>query len=299
MSEKVGALTSPDIRWQIEQRVRFIEARAYWVGLINRQDLMRRFGISINQATQDFNRYQALAPDNLVYDRRARTYVAAPKFLARLGGDDAEALLREVHLKASGVMAPGDGVLDCLPDVALAASPARAVPSSILRPILSAILNRRVVRIAYQSMARPESDERSIEPHALAWDGFRWHVRAWCHQRSDFRDFVIGRIDSVVIEDAGSADFNLDTTWHQIVRVVVAPHPGLSAAQARAIERDYQMVQGIAVIDTRAALLFYTLRRLGLDVDPAARRPDMQQIVLVNRSEIEALAPHAFAKPAA
>jgi hypothetical protein len=39
---------------------------------------------------------------------------------------------------------------------------------------------------------------------------------------------------------------------------------------------------GKAKIKVRRALLYYTLRRLGLDTDPAARRPQDQQIVLLN-----------------
>jgi hypothetical protein len=35
-------------------------------------------------------------------------------------------------------------------------------------------------------------------------------------------------------------------------------------------------------------LLYYALRRLGLDTDPAARKPQDQQIVLLNRGGIDA-----------
>ena len=42
------------------------------------------------------------------------------------------------------------------------------------------------------------------------------------------------------------------------------------------------MVDGRAEIAVRKALLFYALKRLGLDTDPAARRPQDQQIVLKN-----------------
>jgi hypothetical protein len=38
----------------------------------------------------------------------------------------------------------------------------------------------------------------------------------------------------------------------------------------------------------RRALLFYALRRLGLDVPENARPPEQQHIVLVNRAEIAA-----------
>jgi hypothetical protein len=43
----------------------------------------------------------------------------------------------------------------------------------------------------------------------------------------------------------------------------------------------------------RRALLFYTLKRLGLDVPENTRPPHEQHIVLLNRKEIEAILPPA------
>jgi hypothetical protein len=68
----------------------------------------------------------------------------------------------------------------------------------------------------------------------------------------------------------------------------VAPHPGLTPAQAKAIALDYGISKGKAVMKVRRALLFYALRRLGLDVGPDVRPPQEQHIILVNRSEIDA-----------
>jgi hypothetical protein len=39
----------------------------------------------------------------------------------------------------------------------------------------------------------------------------------------------------------------------------------------------------------RRALLFYALKRLGLDVAPETRPPSEQHIVLLNRHDIEAV----------
>ena len=46
------------------------------------------------------------------------------------------------------------------------------------------------------------------------------------------------------------------------------------------------MHDGKAEIKTRKALLYYTLKRLGLDTDPSARAPQDQQIVLLNRAAV-------------
>ena len=71
-----------------------------------------------------------------------------------------------------------------------------------------------------------------------------------------------------------------DEAWNAEVPLEIGPHPDLSDAQRRAIEMDYCMIAGRADIVVRKALLFYALKRLGLDADPAARRPQDQQIVL-------------------
>ena len=52
-------------------------------------------------------------------------------------------------------------------------------------------------------------------------------------------------------------------------------------AQSHAIALDYALRRGSAEIPVRRAHLFYALRRLGLDVAPAAVRRE-QHIVLVN-----------------
>jgi hypothetical protein len=49
------------------------------------------------------------------------------------------------------------------------------------------------------------------------------------------------------------------------------------------IALDYGMRGGKAEVRVRRALLYYALRRLGLDTDPDARLPHEQQIVLLNR----------------
>jgi hypothetical protein len=68
----------------------------------------------------------------------------------------------------------------------------------------------------------------------------------------------------------------------------VAPHPDLTPAQSRAIAIDYGLRGSSASIKVRRALLFYALKRLGLDVSPDARPAREQHIVLVNRDDVEA-----------
>jgi predicted DNA-binding transcriptional regulator YafY len=171
--------------------------------------------------------------------------------------------------------------ISVFPGYAATPVPARGVDPQVLREVLTAIREKAALQVTYQSMSRPEPTARWIEPHALAFDGFRWHARAFCQKDGVFKDFLLSRIVSVGEQVEASSAADSDTDWHSEIALEIGPHPELSDAQRRAIEMDYGMVDGKAEIVVRKALLFYALKRLGLDTDPAARRPRDQQIVLV------------------
>jgi hypothetical protein len=72
-----------ELSWGVERRLEFIEFRLFWEGRVNRSDLMEVFGVSVNQASTDLNRYLGMAPNNMLYDKSARTYVRAKHFESR------------------------------------------------------------------------------------------------------------------------------------------------------------------------------------------------------------------------
>ena len=59
-----------------------------------------------------------------------------------------------------------------------------------------------------------------------------------------------------------------------------------SDGKRRVIELDYGMKNGESELQCRQALLFYTLRQLGLTQE-AKQAPEAQQIILKNRAELE------------
>lgn len=67
----------------------------------------------------------------------------------------------------------------------------------------------------------------------------------------------------------------------------IGPHPELPDTQQKVNALDYGMRGGKAKIPVLKALLYYALRRLGLDTDPTARRPMDQKIVPLNREVID------------
>lgn len=277
---------APGMSWGLDRRLQFIDFRLRWDGHLNRTDLIEHFSISTPQASLDIARYLELAPGNLEYDRRSRTYVASASFEPLFLRSSARRYLAELHAKTTGLLEHGASFIGHAPAVDIAPSPWRAVSDEVVHTVVRAIQDKVAVEILYQSMTSVDASSRTISPHALGFDGFRWHVRAYCHKRGRFSDFVLARI--LDLKGAGSSGVvpDTDTFWHTILTLILVPHPDLSAAKKRVIELDYCMKDGQVALECRQAFLYYTMRRLGLHtvtpIDPAA-----QQIILRNRTELQ------------
>jgi len=269
-----------------ERRLQFIDFRLRWEGRINRTDLTEFFGISIPQASLDIAKYSEIAPSNLVYDRSSKTYVSTPQFCATYQRSSAHRYLSELFASKTGIIDPATSFIGSAPEIDWTPSPWRTISESAVDALVKAIRENLAVRIRYQSMSTLDESLRLLSPHALCNDGFRWHVRAYCHNKQSFRDFVIARILDINGFEPNEVDPLKDVQWHTFVTLILAPHPDLSLAKKRVIEIDYGMIDGEASLTCRQALLFYTLKRLGL-YERGSFNPVTQQIILKNREEIQ------------
>lgn len=275
-----------NIPWSQDRRLEFIDFRLRWDGRINRGDITAFFGISVPQASLDIAKYLELAPDNLTYDRSARIYLAGPGFKPVFASSHSSQYLNELLAIQTGVLEQGASFIGWQPPVALVPTPGRVLNAETLAALLRAMRERHGVKVLYQSMTQVAPQPRVISPHAFAHDGYRWHVRAYCHLRKQFRDFVIARILQIESVEGGAPTHEEDNEWQTMVELLLAPNPKLVAAHKRAIELDYGMAQGQVKIVCRQALLFYILRHLGLDQE-SGQRPEAHQIVLKNRRVVE------------
>lgn len=279
--EKPRALT-----WGLERRLQFIDFRLRWEGRINRTDLTEHFGLSIPQASLDIAKYSELAPNNLQYDKSSKTYTATNCFTPHYQRSSAQRYLAELLATKAEVIDSADSFIGTAPEMDCALPPSRTIDEGTVETIVKAIRENISVNVVYQSMTSVEPSERVLSPHALGNDGFRWHVRAYCHKRERFSDFVLARILEVQEYKPSDIQSTDDIAWHTIVTLLLAPNPVLSPAQQRVIELDYGMKEGASPLQCRHALLYYTLRRLGLH-HPDSESQISQQIVLTNRDEIQ------------
>lgn len=165
-------------------------------------------------------------------------------------------------------------------------TPGRALNVDTLVLLLRAVREGQGVRVLYQSMTRPRAMRRTLTPHAFAHDGFRWHVRAYCHDREQFRDFVIPRMLGVEPAVPAGPGAGADLEWQTPVELVLQANPRLPSAHQKVVELDYGMKDGEVTLACRQALLFYVLRQLRLDTDEGGR-PEASQVVLKNKAKVE------------
>ncbi|MGO9769704.1 MAG: WYL domain-containing protein [Roseiarcus sp.] len=194
--------------------------------------------------------------------------------------------LLQLNAILNGAILPSDTWFASPPPAAVTQTIARSVDPSILRGVLRAIEQQEEVDILYQSLTNTR--RRSIAPHSIAFDGHRWHARAWCTEREEFRDFVLTRMLSLDRGAPSKANPSDDIEWLTLVELNIVAHPALSAPQKSAIEHDFGMKDGVLRLKTRLALAFYPIARLNLDLTDASIRPERKQICLTNMAELEA-----------
>ena len=254
-NEQLAELTQPQ-----RDRLAFVELRVRFIGEIRRQDLVSRFGIQSAAASRDLALYKELAPGNIDYDSKGKSYVLGPDF-------------RPVF------NSPPDRVLSWLTQgfgdgepVRLKAWIASETPSRLTQPDLDvlasvtrAIHQERPLALEYHSITSGGTD-REIVPFALLDNGSRWHVRAFDRKSGEFRDFVFTRMESTELLDGNPAKHELpaqDIQWNRIVELDIVPHP--ERPHPDITERDYGMVDGVLHLKLRAAMAGYVLRQWQVD----------------------------------
>ncbi len=271
------------LKWGVERRLEFIEFRLYWEGGVNRADIIEMFDVSVPQASKDLTLYQERAPLNAIYDKSAKRYIASDQFQPCFLRPDPAGYLNQLRSISEGILDQSHAWIGQSLPYDAAPTPVRGVNAQILRSVVAAIRRSEAIEIRYQSLSRPEPRWRWIAPHAIGFDGFRWHARAFCETDRTFKDFLLSRMLETRGTRRSEVSSDSDADWHQNVTLEIGPHPELSDTQKKVIALDYGMRGDKVSISVRKALLYYALKRLGLDTDPAARRPQDQQIVLLNQ----------------
>ena len=273
-------------RWSVEKRLEFIDFRLFWEGQINRSDIMEQFGVSVPQASNDLSKYQEAAPKNLNYDHRVKKYFSSDSFKPAFITPDADSYFRQLRDDMLALKSNPVPWLSYEPDHDIVQMPKRNIDPNILRVVSDSIKEQTTLEIFYQSMSSEEPAWRMISPHAFAFDGMRWHARAFCHKGHIYKDFLLSRIQETGKIVEGENPTEPDEVWNTYFTLTLKPHPKLTDSQAKAVAIDYDMTDMQLDMNIRLALLYYYLRRLGLhqDCDGEELPSREQHIVVANKA---------------
>ncbi|MCW8828608.1 MAG: WYL domain-containing protein, partial [Gammaproteobacteria bacterium] len=274
------------MKWSTRQRLQYIEVMAFYCGLVSRNDVARAFGVSDAAATKDLGLYGRLAPDNLIYKQGLFGYVPGPTFQAIVADLSPATVLPMIAHNLTGMSGPyGQTPIYGIPAHILPI-PARLPDQAITAQVTRAVAQRRKLRLHYRSLSDRNSDEaRIIEPHSLAHNGLRWHIRAYSEETFDFRDFVLSRIvEAQMLEPAAESSAEFDEEWVETLVLQLVPHPDLPERKRLNLLIDYGAEGGVITIEVRRALLGYLLQQLGVDTTADhSRNPNAYQLVVANR----------------
>jgi hypothetical protein len=243
-----------------------------WEGELSNGRVRGLLDIQKVQVSRLLSEYRDAYPNRVIWDPAKKRYLAQAS-RERFGGtaDDYLYILAEKGDESVWIERLETNISSVRPEVLIA--------------LRRATEKGAAVRIDYTSMAQPEGQERDIFPHHIVQAGRRWHVRAWCCTRLEYRDFVLGRIRKITPADIEEKPSAKDVSWEARVDVRLVPHNNLSASQARVI-RDELFEGSVARrIRTRGCLVPYVVQEVRASTSPDQIPPDYQ-IEVANLDEI-------------
>ncbi len=251
--------------WAARERLRMLEMLLWWRGWVGRADLLERFRISAAQASSDFQKYLEMNGKEISYQTSRKRYEASERFTCRLH----EPVLEEAVAVFFHITVPGGGAavgVEAGSDqVEILALPRRVAPVSLSRRVFMALLASRRLRVKYHSLSSGAATWRHLRPSALAWDGRRWNVRAWCENRLEWRDFVLGRMSEAEWPESAEGVLPEDKEWNEWETVCLRINPDLDADKKSSLMMDYGLEGEVMEIRVRRAMKGYLLAEMFID----------------------------------
>lgn len=259
-----------------DQRLRIMQGVLDWEGEIGNARVRRLFDLQPVQASRLLAEFRVQLGDRLIEDGRAK--------VLRLLDPERRCSNMSLDEYARQDQAEGKSTA-CIVDARVDLTDVRP---SIFATLRKSAIGQTGVSISYASMSNPAISQRIIFPHSIIHVGRRWHVRAWCTKRSEFRDFTLGRIKSAApIPESTPHPVADDKAWNQIIKIRLAAHRHLSTDQQLVVRNEYFQGTMARRLSVRACLAQYVIQDLRAAIVPERELPPEYQIEVTNVSEVQ------------
>lgn len=270
-----------------KNRYKIMRRMALWEGRLSRGRLMGILGLSGIRVSQILRDIREETPDWFEWDSKTKSYLVKTAAYKRnhaelkAGKSDLSlaAYLAEADIHAD--LAPGAGPITVAPWAFFQVDP------HVFSRIRLAIEHSQRLKLEYRSMRTPEPHPRTVEPHSLVQAGRRWHMRGFCLETGDFRDFVLGRIAKLsILDQKAKSTVAEDAKWNAVVKVRIQAHPKLTPGQQDLVRSEYFDGTAARVHSCRGALLPYLVQELRLALDVSKELPPEYQLAVENVEEV-------------
>lgn len=261
-----------------EQRLGEMEILLRWEGELDNARVREVFGIQAVQASRLLSAFVSEFGDAVTRASPHAPITGTDAFKPRLAGSAPDEYLQLIQKAGS------PGVSAAVEDLRLDLAP---ISPAVFSLAIQACRRHIGLRILYRSLSQPEGHIRLIFPHSLVRAARRWHIRAWCTERSDFRDFVFGRIGSASLDSQPSpVQAQSDAAWNEFLDLVVVSHPALPEPQARLLRDEYFGGELSRTLHVRRCLAGYTVQDLRIAVDAENQLPPAFQLALATTQKL-------------
>ncbi|MDI1246702.1 MAG: WYL domain-containing protein [Rhodoferax sp.] len=270
-----------------KNRYKVMRRMALWEGRLSRGRLIDVLGLSGIRVSQLLREVREETPDWFEWDSKSKSYFVTP---AAYKMAQAELKAGTSDLSLAAYLAEADIHADLTPvagPVTVAPWSFSQVNANTFSRIRLAIEQGARLKLEYRSMRTPEPHPRTVEPHSLVQAGRRWHMRGYCVDTGDFRDFVLGRIAKLTMLDQ-KADSKVagDAKWNTVVKVRIQAHPKLTPGQQDLVRSEYFDGTAVRVHSCRGAMLPYLVQELRLALDITKEMPPEYQLAVENVEEV-------------
>lgn len=258
-----------------------------WEGRLSNARLRGLFDLSSIRASEWLRDFRERHPLWIDWDAKTKSHIATTGFFKeRAKNHIAENLSR--YVVVVGLPVAATNMED--QQILWAAYPDLYAPDpKIFSTLLLAAQLNQPVDIEYRSLTTPKPHHRTISPCSLVRAGRRWHTRAYCHLKKEFRDFNLGRISSVKLQpfDDDVPHNAIDLAWNTFVKVRIGAHPLLTPAQADVIRFEHFNNTSSMTQSCRAALVSYFIQDIKAAMNPTLQMPPDFQLAVENIEEVK------------
>jgi len=272
-----------------QQRLSTLELLLLWEGALNRSRLANLLDLGDIRASQLILEFRTAYPRWLAWNSKSRSFHATHEAYVAANGDErtrgrAESLAKYLSLVGLPYVASdaegSSPICVAFPDLSTPAPQVFAMLSQAIRL-------KSAVEITYRSMGEPTAHQRTISPHHLVRAGRRWHVRAYCSKKQDFRDYALGRIaNTIALTLPAEHSETDDAAWNTKVAVRLVAHPDLSREQEEVIRFEYFGNTSARVATCRGALVGYFVQDTRAATNVKQQRPPEYQLAVANIDEV-------------